>query len=251
MNPDPITPPEKRRSWTPAEVREVRSVRDFLASHSGECYDPGPGLKACGECEPCILAKAIERLGYVVDPPDQPVERYRERLNYNGGLNGEAALLSAWREEQQRTSRSSSSRVTVLEHVLGERPTFRDAEVAATLICWLGTNIGREFFNKMTRALKQNDDDVRAKKDRENAELMEQRRPKPSDQTIPADAKWFVVDNAERVAEGARFTHLAGPFDTAADAGSKRREMEKHATEAELRRWNLWVVWETPEPPEE
>lgn len=247
MENDPDTLPAKRRTWTPEEVNRVRQVRDTLSATVSECYN-APG-DDCGKCDQCVMAQMIDELSAVVDPPDLPVQRYRDRLTYNGGINGEAFLLACWHDEQRRT-KSHARGITILEHVLGERPTFRDAEVAASLITWFGTNIGRGFLDNMVGALQRCDAAAKLKRDRENREAMEQRRPKPRDEEPPADAKWFVVDwNETGREEGDPFTHLSPPCDTAKEAGRVRRTMETNASDRQLEAWNLAVVWEVPPTP--
>ncbi len=162
---DTEAPQAPRRHFTPPEIIEVRQVRDFLSSHFTECYS-APG-EACGTCEQCVISKAVERLEEIVEPPDLPVEKYRDRLRHNDGVNCEAYFLAVWQDEQGRERRLGSRRISILEHILGERPTFRDAAVAASLIQWLGTNVGRGVFKQMIRAAERCEEDVAAKRKEE------------------------------------------------------------------------------------
>jgi hypothetical protein len=154
-----VIPPRPRRTFTPPEVVEARQVRDYLASHYSECYSAPD--KDCGKCEQCIIRSAMERLSTIVEPPHVPVKRYQERLAYNDGVNAEAYFLDAWQMENR--PRAGSRDISILEHILGDRPTFRDAEVAASVIQWLGTNVGGSFFNKLVRLQARCFEDCRAK----------------------------------------------------------------------------------------
>ena len=65
----------------------------------------------------------------------------------NGGPSGlrERACSSAWQKEQESN---------LLAHLLGTGDTRgvvsrRDAEVAATVIQWLGTNVGQAFLSRV------------------------------------------------------------------------------------------------------
>lgn len=63
----------------------------------------------------------------------------------------------------------------------------------------------------------------------------------------PEDALWYVVDWNEKIEEGQRYTHRSKGFPTSREAGMKRDEMERHASDEMNERWNLAVVWEAPE----
>jgi hypothetical protein len=164
-----VLTPRPRRTFTPPEVIEARRIRDYLGSHYGECYAaPEPD---CGKCEQCIIREAMERLSGIVEPPHVPVKKYQERLAYNDGVNCEAYFLDAWQmENRPRGSRA----ISILEHILDDRPTFRDAEVAASVIQWLGTNVGGNFFSKLVRLQARCYEDCREKTKQEQEERNKQ-----------------------------------------------------------------------------
>jgi hypothetical protein len=152
------------------EMTAVRQVRDALASKFSECYD-APG-DPCGQCEQCVIAAAVDRLDEIVEPPDLPVERYRDRLAYNGGVNGEAYFLHEWQVENRREMKFGRGK-SILQHVLDRRPTIAEAEAVASFVSWMGTNVGRGFFMKLVTAEKRLIADADEKRKREHAEEME------------------------------------------------------------------------------
>lgn len=77
----------------------------------------------------------------------------RERLNYNFGINAEAVYASEWEKENKRESWKNNGKGK-LELLLDGEVSKRDALVAATVIQWLGTNIGMSFVHECERKIR-------------------------------------------------------------------------------------------------
>jgi len=64
----------------------------------------------------------------------------KARLHPNSGNDREVAYAKAWVEENKISD--------TLKHLIPEC-TDRDAQVAATIIQWLGSNVGNHFLGKV------------------------------------------------------------------------------------------------------
>lgn len=62
------------------------------------------------------------------------------RLKVNAGNPMEVAFSKQWSQEQEQGH--------VLAHLIGKDFSDRDAEVAATVIQWLGSNVGMSFLEE-------------------------------------------------------------------------------------------------------
>ena len=65
------------------------------------------------------------------------------RLNPNAGNPREVAFAAQWAKEQEYGK--------LLFHLLPDSPTQRDANVAATVAQWLGSNVGMSFLEEVIR----------------------------------------------------------------------------------------------------
>lgn len=111
-----------------------------------QCY--GSGGERC-TCEACTVLRASDILLSLLDPPHEPLEKYKARCRIN---LPERIYATAWKEENARKSGINNGS-TLLELILseGKQPqaiSFRDSEVAASVITWLGTNIGQCFLRE-------------------------------------------------------------------------------------------------------
>lgn len=70
------------------------------------------------------------------------------------GLIGEMVMYAAWVQHTKDNDDGQSPPNSTLASILGPYPyplTQRTATVAASLICWLGTNIGKCFLNEANK----------------------------------------------------------------------------------------------------
>ncbi len=67
-----------------------------------------------------------------------------DRLHPAADNPREVAFANAWSEQQQRSK--------TLEHIIGKNYSDRDAEVAATVVQWLGSNVGMWFLADVINA---------------------------------------------------------------------------------------------------
>lgn len=104
-------------------------------------------------CERCVAKRAIKLIESAIDP--EHISLQRDRLTNPS----ERIYWEEWLKEQERHPGLNHG-FTMLEFVLcpsgqayPDRPTQRDAHVAASVIQWIGTNCGRGFVDKCERRI--------------------------------------------------------------------------------------------------
>jgi hypothetical protein len=89
------------------------------------------------------------------DPVHQPTESWPDRLtHYSGSSVAERTYLRLWQASNGKDSRILRNCIHPVE------PTQRDAAVAASVITWLGTNVGSGFVDSCERQIKREDNIV-------------------------------------------------------------------------------------------
>lgn len=120
-----------------------------------ECYgQPDEGQEHRCSCSSCIARRARERIAATLDPPH--VSLQENRLT----SPPERVFLEKWRKENERHPAVNSG-FTLLEWIccpggqkLPDRVNNRDAQVAASVVQWLGTNCGLSFILECEREIK-------------------------------------------------------------------------------------------------
>ena len=75
---------------------------------------------------------------------------HRDRLGSKAGNPREVALMRQW--WLVNNGDGFHLRTPLLSHLIGEKFSDRDAQVAATVIQWLGTNVGMSFIEDVVMA---------------------------------------------------------------------------------------------------
>jgi hypothetical protein len=135
------------------------------------CTDANP---QCGGRKQMMAARRLREL---LEPTYTGLHPERIRTG-----PAERAYVERWQRENIR-QRGVNSGMTLLEGILKpggqqwvDRPSQRDADVATTVIQWLGTNVGRAFVDEVERDISQNQA-LRRKLDHQ---LVDQRRMDPT-----------------------------------------------------------------------
>lgn len=127
-----------------------------------DCWgDPEMGQEHRCSCEPCIARRARDKIREAIDPAHVSLQE-RRLLS-----PPERVFLEKWREDNVR-HQAINSGFSTLEWILcpdGEkRPglvSHRDAQVAASVIQWLGTNCGQGFIWECERRIRAMDANFR------------------------------------------------------------------------------------------
>lgn len=123
-----------------------------------ECYgDAELGQEHRCSCGPCVARRARTKIEEAIDPPH--VSLQENRLT----SPPERVFLEKWRKENVR-QRGLNSGFTLLEWILcpaaEKRPASvsqRDAQVAASVVQWMGTNCGLSFLWECDTRIKELD----------------------------------------------------------------------------------------------
>lgn len=103
--------------------------------------------------------------------------RHRDRLTKRGRVNPERIYAAGWKRLNRRRQWHGATLLELIMQPTSDRGlspfvvSRRDAEVAASVIQWLGTNVGYGFIRSCERAI----DEARRKDDRARADLSARR----------------------------------------------------------------------------
>lgn len=146
--------------------KSIESVRDLLLWMRGDCdcyEDEGTGTTH--QCYSCQLKERAEAVGVCLEVEHKTIHPER-----TGSLS-ERIYLELWQKQQERSPGLNHGygtlelvltpyRQDTKQGFLGSRPygyvppvSQRDAQVAATLMQWLGTNCGGSFVREAERRI--------------------------------------------------------------------------------------------------
>lgn len=130
------------------ELAEIERMLLYVTDDSHYCEEKGCTLET-PMCRGRTAEAAVKRLTAVLEP--RLIGRHPQRL-----MGAERIYVEEWRKENERLGHVNSG-YTLLEWILcpsdqkPSRISQHDAEIATTVIQWLGTNCGLCFVQKCER----------------------------------------------------------------------------------------------------
>jgi hypothetical protein len=129
------------------DTTRLRAIVAELGHRLGDCY--GDGSQPC-QCTVCTTKRTIKKLVCLYE-----LEHFGVHVGRLIGNVRERLYAEEWLKENTR----QRGHLTRLELILQgynatpHEPTARDAEVAASVIQWLGTTVGQNFLETVQRRI--------------------------------------------------------------------------------------------------
>jgi hypothetical protein len=150
----PFVPPSSREEEIFSRLQEAEDLIRYATDVDHYCEDPKCTLDN-PQCRDRHAEAGLREIRRLLDPPHISLQPKR--------LTNDAERIYAerWRKENERRPAINSG-FTALEWILcpsdqrvPERATLRDAVVAASIIQWLGTNVGHCFVMEAEKRIEE------------------------------------------------------------------------------------------------